>query len=73
MLAELLPRLRTFNQVEQMLACIERAMPMQRMPIPLLIAVAAQLSYVNLPERAIAFLDEFEKPAHIRQRFTVGY
>jgi tetratricopeptide (TPR) repeat protein len=57
-LAELLPRLRTFNQVQQMVACIERAMPMARMSIPLLIAAAAQLSYVNLPERAIHFLDE---------------
>jgi len=57
-LAELLPRLRTFNEVQQMLACIERALPMARMSIPLLIAAAAQLSYVNLPERAIDFLDE---------------
>jgi tetratricopeptide (TPR) repeat protein len=57
-LAELLPRLRTFNQVQQMMACIERAMPMASMSIPLLIAAAAQLSYVNLPERAIEFLDE---------------
>jgi tetratricopeptide (TPR) repeat protein len=31
---------------------------MSRLPIPFLIAVAAQLSYVNLPERAIEFLDE---------------
>lgn len=57
-LIELLPRLRTFNEVATMLACIERALPMARMSIPLLIAVAAQLTYVNLPERAIAFLDE---------------
>jgi tetratricopeptide (TPR) repeat protein len=60
-LAELLPRLRTFNQVKQMVACIERAMPMAGMPIPLLIAAAAQLSYVNLPERAIDFLDEAQR------------
>ncbi|HVF16680.1 MAG TPA: sulfotransferase [Steroidobacteraceae bacterium] len=57
-LQELLPRLRTFNRVPEMIRCIERALPMSRMPIPLLIAVAAQLSYVNLPERAISFLDE---------------
>ena len=57
-LTELLPRLRTFNRVTEMLACIERALPMSRLPIPFLIAVAAQLSYVNLPERAIEFLDE---------------
>ncbi|MBO9717440.1 MAG: sulfotransferase [Pseudoxanthomonas sp.] len=58
LLAELLPRLRTFNQVPAMLACVERLLPMSRMPIPLLLAVAAQLSYANLPARAIAFLDE---------------
>jgi tetratricopeptide (TPR) repeat protein len=57
-LAELLPRLRTFNRAEELLACIERAGPLARIPIPLLIAAGAQLSYLNLPERAIAFLDE---------------
>lgn len=57
-LGELLPRLRTFNQIPLLLDCIERAKPLSRMSIPLLIAVAAQLSYVNLPERAIEFLDE---------------
>lgn len=57
-LAELLPRLRTFNRAEELLACIERAGPLDRIPIPLLIAAGAQLSYLNLPERAIDFLDE---------------
>lgn len=57
-LAELLPRLRTFNRAAELLACIERAGPPARMSIPLLIAAGAQLSYLNLPERAIAFLDE---------------
>lgn len=57
-LGELLPRLRTFNQIPEMLACIERALPMSRMPIPMLISVAAQLSYANLPDRALKFLDE---------------
>jgi tetratricopeptide (TPR) repeat protein len=57
-LAELLPRLRTFNAVPELLACLERAGPPARMPIPLLIAAGAQLSYLNLPERAIAYLDE---------------
>jgi len=56
-LGELLPRLRTFNRVHEMLACLERVSA-NRMPIPLLITAAAQLSYVNLPERAIVFLDE---------------
>jgi len=57
-LIELLPRLRTFNAIPELLACIERLLPMSRMPIPLLLHVAAQLSYLNLPERAIGFLDE---------------
>ncbi len=57
-LAELLPRLRTFNKAPELLACVERAGPLARMPIPLLIAAGAQLSYLNLPERAITFLDE---------------
>lgn len=57
-LGELLPRLRTFNKGQELLACIERAGPPSRMPIALLIAAGAQLSYLNLPERAIAYLDE---------------
>ncbi|MET0533702.1 MAG: sulfotransferase [Steroidobacter sp.] len=57
-LAELLPRLRTFNQAAELLACIERLGPLDQIPIPLLIAIGAQLSYLNLPERAIAYLDE---------------
>jgi len=57
-LAELLPRLRTFNRAPELLACIERAGPPVRMSIPLLIAVGAQLSYLNLPERAVEYLDE---------------
>lgn len=57
-LKELLSRLRTFNEVPAMLACIERMLPMSRIPIPSLIAIAAQLTYAGLPQKAIAFLDE---------------
>lgn len=57
-LDELLPRLRTFNEGPALIAAIEQARPMSRMPIPLLLTAAAQLSYLNLPERAIGFLDE---------------
>lgn len=60
-LAELLPRLRTFNRAPELLACIERAGPPARMSIPLLIAAGAQLSYLNLPERAIEYLDEAKR------------
>ena len=57
-LAELVPRLRTFNAVPALLECVERLQPLSRIPIPLLVTIAAHLSYVNLPERAIGFLDE---------------
>ncbi|MBC7752391.1 MAG: NAD(P)-dependent oxidoreductase [Candidatus Saccharibacteria bacterium] len=30
-------------------------------------------SWITFADYAIAYLDEFEKPAHSRQRFTVGY
>lgn len=55
---ELLARLRTFNEIPAMLACVERMLPMARMPIPMLVTVAAQLTYGGLPQKAIAFLDE---------------
>ncbi len=57
-LAELLPRLRTFNEGPALLACVKRLLPMSRIPIPLLLTIASQLTYFNLPEQAIAFLDE---------------
>jgi tetratricopeptide (TPR) repeat protein len=57
-LLELLPRLRTFNKAAELLACIDRLGSLAGIPIPLLIGIGAQLSYLNLPERAIAFLDE---------------
>ena len=57
-LSELIPRLRTFNAIPELLACVDRLQPLSRLPIPLLLTIAAHLSYVNLPERAIGFLDE---------------
>ena len=55
---ELAARLRTFNEGAALLECVERQKPVDRVPIPLLIALAAQLSYLNLPDRAITLLDE---------------
>jgi tetratricopeptide (TPR) repeat protein len=55
---ELLTRLRTFNEIPSMLGCIDRLLPMSRIPIPMLVTIAAQLTYAGLPDRAIAFLDE---------------
>jgi tetratricopeptide (TPR) repeat protein len=58
---ELLPRLRTFNEVPALLECVKRMLPASRMSIPLLIRTSAQLSYLNLPEQAIALLDEAKR------------
>lgn len=38
-----------------------------------LLADAAGESYISLEDYAVAMLDEFERPTHSRQRFTVGY
>jgi len=55
---ELVARLRTFNEGEALLQCVRRLPPLREVEIPLLLAFAAQLSYLNLPERAIVVLDE---------------
>ena len=57
-LAELVQRLRTFNALPELQACIARLGPLSGIAIPLLIAIAAQLSYVNMPGEAIGYLDE---------------
>lgn len=38
-----------------------------------LLVDAAGASYISLEDYAMAMLDELERPAHSRQRFTVGY
>jgi putative NADH-flavin reductase len=38
-----------------------------------LLVDAAGGSYISLEDYAMAMLDEIERPAHSRQRFTVGY
>ncbi|MCC4606129.1 tetratricopeptide repeat-containing sulfotransferase family protein [Xanthomonas campestris] len=60
-LRELIARLRTFNEIPAMLACIDRLKPLSRIPIPLLISIAAHLTYVNLPQRALTYLDEAKR------------
>ncbi len=57
-LAELVQRLRTFNALPELQECIARLGPPSNIPIPLLLAIAAQLSYVNMPGQAIEYLDE---------------
>lgn len=55
---ELVARLRTFNEAQALHECVERLMPLDRIPIPLLLACAAQYSYLNEQERALVLLDE---------------
>ncbi|WP_162301376.1 tetratricopeptide repeat-containing sulfotransferase family protein [Cognatilysobacter segetis] len=57
-LKELVARLRTFNEAEALLACVRGLGALSRIEIPLLLAIAAQLSYLNLQEDALRFLDE---------------
>jgi tetratricopeptide (TPR) repeat protein len=51
-------RLRLFNEGQGLLDGLQRFLPVQRMPLPLLLGYAAQLSYLNLQERALELLDE---------------
>ncbi|BCT92787.1 hypothetical protein LYSHEL_18110 [Lysobacter helvus] len=58
---ELVARLRTFNAAQALHACVQRLGPADRVPIPLLLACAAQYSYLNEQERALALLDEAKR------------
>lgn len=58
---ELIARLRTFNQPWAILQVLERLKPLDRMPIPLLLAFATQLSNLNEQEQALALLDEAKR------------
>ena len=57
-LHELLARLRTFNAIPELHACIERLKPLDRVPIKVLLGAAAQCSYLNEQDRALVLLDE---------------
>lgn len=58
---QLAARLRTSNDVALLLALIDASGNPRDMPIPLLVAYAAQLSYVHLQERALQLLDEAKR------------
>lgn len=60
-LAELAKRLRTFNEAEVLLDCLRGLGGLDRIPIPLLLAFAAQLSYLNRQEDALRLLDEAKR------------
>ena len=75
-LMQLLPRLRTFNEAEAFHRLLARLGPPSGIPIPMLLACAAQLSYFNEQERALALLDEAkaadpEYPATLMSRGQV--
>ena len=55
---DLVSRLRTFNEVAALRGHLERLPPPDRLPIPLLLTIAAQLSYLNQQEDALQLLDE---------------
>ena len=56
-----LARLRTFNEGEILCRMIERLGPPSGIPIPVLNAAAAQLSYLNLQKHALKLLDESKR------------
>lgn len=75
-LTKLLPRLRTFNEAAAFHRLLDRLGPPSRMPIPQLLACAAQLSYFNQQEQALEFLDEARRadpdyPATLMSRAQV--
>ncbi|KGQ17807.1 hypothetical protein LF41_2014 [Lysobacter dokdonensis DS-58] len=55
---ELVARLRTFNAAQALHALVKAQGPLDRIPIPMLLAIAAQYSYLNEQDRALALLDE---------------
>jgi tetratricopeptide (TPR) repeat protein len=58
---ELVSRLRTFNEAEALQGYVDSIKPLQRIPIPLLLAIAAQYSYLNEQSRALELLDEAKR------------
>lgn len=58
---ELVARLRTFNEAEALQGYVDSLKPLQRIPIPLLLAIAAQYSYLNEQARALELLDEAKR------------
>ena len=55
---QLAARLRTINEAGPLLELIRGSGPLDRIPIPLLLGYAAQLSYMNMQEAALTHLDE---------------
>ena len=58
---EVLARLRTFNEARALSAYVASLGPPERLPIPLLLAGAAQYSYLNEQGTALRLLDEAKR------------
>lgn len=58
---EVLARLRTFNEAEELRRYVALLGPIDHMPIPLLVASAAQYSYLNDQAGALRLLDEAKR------------
>lgn len=58
---ELVARLRTFNEAEELQRYFAKLGPISKLPIPLLLACAAQFSYLNVQSEAIRLLDEAKR------------
>ncbi|MCJ0825742.1 sulfotransferase [Luteimonas sp. 50] len=61
LLMDLFGRLRTFNEAEAFFSRLQSLPPLSQVGIPVLLTIAAQLSYLNLQERALPFLAEARK------------
>jgi tetratricopeptide (TPR) repeat protein len=55
---DLLRRLRTFNEMAAIRGYLDGLPPLREVGIPVLLTIAAQLSYLNLQEDALRLLDE---------------
>ena len=58
LLIDLLARLRTFNEAGLVFATLDTLPPPAQLEIPVLLSIAAQLSYLNLQEQALPYLEE---------------
>ncbi|GAA0743037.1 sulfotransferase [Ideonella azotifigens] len=71
---ELIARLRTFNEAPALLACLERLKPLARLPMPLLLGFAGQLTHLNEHAATLPLLDEAKRrePDHPAVLVTRG-
>ena len=65
---ELLARLRTFNEIPAMPACIERLLPLSRIPDSPVDRYRRAAELRNLPGKAIEFLDEARRATRTIRR-----